>query len=397
MHGIVSVLDPFFVLSKRLQNANSGCPDIVPCVESVLRDLERDFTINPTGTFSCDPGSSCGNKFANLVCNNCKGVDSNFGIVMIEAADGRISDQLKGFDVADDTVIACMEIWDADTVAHLVMFHREDSRRSGNVPTSEDEFVECVAAIRADLAEVAAVGVASVKSRFPEDAMSIVSNSQWVNSGWWGLNGSQGDMQRSEKVDDASLEDVLGMISTLVLKFTESGQLPGVGDSAPTEVPAFLDPAVLLRNVSGLEGTADEQLCSALVDEVDKLPRFVKKWGIADTSVGEGDGEGMVEWHKFWVQLIADDKSEFCLECPIVADVLNLITVMPHGSVENERGFSGMNLVKSDMRSRFKQPNMNAALRVRDQKKKILDLKSTAWEAIVKRSLRLLNTEIDDE
>jgi hypothetical protein len=49
--------------------------------------------------------------------------------------------------------------------------------------------------------------------------------------------------------------------------------------------------------------------------------------------------------------------------CPNIAKVVKMILVMPHGSVENERQFSNMNIIKDEGRSRLGQIHLNAAAR----------------------------------
>ena len=75
----------------------------------------------------------------------------------------------------------------------------------------------------------------------------------------------------------------------------------------------------------------------------------------------EGDCSEEGTTKEFWRELlqnklIADDLSEFL-------ELAEIMLVLPVGSVANERAFSLMNLLKSDLRNRLQAPHLNAALR----------------------------------
>ena len=67
-----------------------------------------------------------------------------------------------------------------------------------------------------------------------------------------------------------------------------------------------------------------------------------------------------------WMSILADrylreEISEFC-------KLANIMLCIPIGSVQNERCFSQMNLIKSDLRNRLGHQHLNAAMRIRRSK-----------------------------
>jgi hypothetical protein len=91
LHGIEGVLAPLQQLTKALQSADSGMPDVIPLVQQAKNTLHEQFLRDSSGVAPDDPGSSCGKALGDLVCNRQTGVNSNFRIQMIKSSDARIA------------------------------------------------------------------------------------------------------------------------------------------------------------------------------------------------------------------------------------------------------------------------------------------------------------------
>jgi hypothetical protein len=104
-------------------------------------------------------------------------------------------------------------------------------------------------------------------------------------------------------------------------------------------------------------------LVSQLEDEVAGLKGYVGAWPV----VG-GARPSMMKWQEFRAELT--EQSAFQEECPTVCTLSRILIVMPHGSMESERGFSDMNYILNKQCNRPSQQQLNDAMRVRSQRNK---------------------------
>ena len=66
------------------------------------------------------------------------------------------------------------------------------------------------------------------------------------------------------------------------------------------------------------------------------------------------------------------DDAAFVAVAPRVPTLLRIVLVQCHGGIENERTFSGMNVIHSDARNRLRNKHMNAVLKTWSETDKLL-------------------------
>lgn len=383
MHGLLGILDTLHVLTQTLQKQQSGFPDVFPAIEKCRRSLQQLYLANATGTHANDPGCSCGKAFGDLVCNERVGMDSNFTIQMLDATDARIQSQVQGeSSLKDGDKVCCMAV-NSSEPSYLVLWHSTGKRTF--VPTKATQWDACVADARTKLWATAKAGIDSVDARVPLGAQTMLTNCQWLNATFWGLEANQDPAERAEAVLESRLSSVAKKIQDFAEPFCDEEELlpSDLSDDAVT-VPAKLPADIFMRDLDGLDGDGARQLQSTLADEVQVLPSFVKLWP-DDPSTSNG----LQSWDAFWGDLVSDSASNFVELCPNIAEVVQMILVMPHGSVENERQFSNMNYIKDEGRSRLGQIHLNAAARVRSERNMILVPFAPAWAQVCKEVLNL--------
>jgi hypothetical protein len=373
MHGVLGVLEVLQTLSTCLQRATSGIPDIVPAITSACASLNRQFIAEPDSTAANCPGSSCGPAFSQLVCNEQQGIAGNFKIRFLSGLDSRISEQLPE-ESSESEEYAVMEVA-TNVPEYFLLWHRRGNRRRHQDPTTKDCWDTLVAQARKDIASVAEHAIGCIEERIPLQTQHLLTASQFMTSGWWGLDGTMTDAERIEAVDGVDVEDLLAHLSRLGSLFCNEKEIAGQ-DEQVLKVPGLLSNQVFLADLDGVLGDGTRQLSSQLRDEAEALTHYIKQW---PCSAMEGSVDGMMPYTEFWDSVLTDADSAFLEDCPNVAKLVQILSVMPHGSVENERAFSLLNYVKSDGRSKLSQVHLNAQARLRDQAKKIMAPYAAAW------------------
>lgn len=201
-----------------------------------------------------------------------------------------------------------------------------------------------MAQVREDLADVAKHAVTCIGERIPLEAQDLLTASQFMNSQWWGLSGAMTDDERKEKVDQVDTQEVMQKVVTLGKIFSRDEMIRGE-EEGHESVPALLSPTVFVSDLDGLSGDGTRLLNSTLLNELEMLEEYIKLWP-PDTT--ESSVDGMQPYAEFWASLLSKEDSNFVEECPNLAKLVEIVLVMPHGSVENERAFSLLNYVKSD-------------------------------------------------
>lgn len=383
MHGLVGILAPINRLCKRLQESESGLPDVQRAIDDALLKLKLQFIDNAAKATTAMPGSSCGETFADLVSNDRLGVRGNFSLDFAFADEEALADQLqgcnKGVSCADE--IATMVVGKGIEQCSVVLFHREEGsgRRAPAVPTSAEAWDERVSQMRAELKDIAQCAQQSIQERFPDDVRGLLSLGKFMSPEFWHLSAENKDSERQEAVAAVDSDDLVEQLLELCNHFDED-LIARTKDGLEFVVPAKVKDKLDLRDLDGNSGNADRLLVSQLEDEVADLKGYVGAWPV----VG-GARPSMMKWQEFWAELT--EQSAFQEECPTVCTLARILIVMPHGSVENERGFSNMNFILNKQRNRLSQQHVNDAMRIRSQRNKILSYFSPAWLSIARNCL----------
>lgn len=144
-------------------------------------------------------------------------------------------------------------------------------------------------------------------------------------------------------------------------------------------------PAKLLQpaqpaDAHGTPAAGMRTLASQLDDEIVSLLPYVKSWELEG-----GADKQMQPWQEFWGDLTLDE--DFAAACPLICKLLQIVLVMPNGSVENERGFSAMNRLLDELRNAMLFDTLNAVICLSTEKNKMLRDYSPVITEFVRRML----------
>jgi hypothetical protein len=173
MHGMVALLHPVYKLCKALQCADSGLPDVTPLIETALQELQGLLLDNLPCTKEGSQedvhperaGSSCADRFANLVGNSRSG--SAFDVVFFSPE----HEDYPTIDVPYDdrgSAVAAMRVPSNRSDSGCVHCMLELRNRRGRVPVTKQACKQTVRTARLELASMAKVVIAAVDTRFPE-------------------------------------------------------------------------------------------------------------------------------------------------------------------------------------------------------------------------------------
>jgi hypothetical protein len=295
-------------------------------------------------------------------------------------SDPRITEQLPE-ESPEDEEYAVME---AATIVpgYFLLSHRRSNRGRHYDPITRESWDTLVAQAREVIANVAQHAISCIQERIPLQTQHLLTAPQFMTSRWWGLDGEMSETARSKAVDAVNFEDLLLHLSRLGSLFCDEKEI-AQQDGQVLKVPALLCNQVFLADLDGVLGGGTRQLSSELRDEAKALPHYIKQW---PPSALEGSVDSMMPYTKFWASVLGEAESLFSEDCPNVTKLVQILLVMPHGSVENERAFSLLNSVKSDGRSLLSQAHLNAQARLRDQAKKIMHPTAATWRECLIRS-----------
>jgi hypothetical protein len=181
---------------------------VIPLIETALQELQGLFLDNPPCTKDCSQenvhheraGSSCGDRFANLVGNSRSG--SAFDVVFLFPE----HEDYPTIDVSYEdrrSAVSAMRVPSnrSDSGCVHCMLELPQSNRRGRVPVTEKACKETVRTARLELASMAKVVIAAVEKRFPEGgSRPLYSDVQRMNNLWWGLELGQTYQEKQEAV-----------------------------------------------------------------------------------------------------------------------------------------------------------------------------------------------------
>lgn len=355
-HALMAVLTPVNAACKKFQERAAGLPDVVSTVATAKQRLQRTCIDNAAGATAAEPGASCGKQFADLVCNDRLGMNGNFAIVFIAHDDDSVADQVAGIDFEPDAELVALEFGPEGDKQVMVLWHAPEGRRTRRQPTLRSDWDALVAEARGDCRSVAEAMLHSLEQRFPEDTQRIFALAAFMNPSYWGLDGSMTAKQRAAAVDAVDLEQLQESMLKLASMFSEE-----LLSEAGHTVEAKVTGAGEERDLDGRDGARERLLKSQLADEIEHLPGFVKDWPVIGGSAKE-----MVKWGEFWGDLTENE--DFRSLCPLLLILLLILLTIPCGSVENERGFSGLNRLLDKLRNSMTIYHTNVVVRLNSQK-----------------------------
>ena len=128
-------------------------------------------------------------------------------------------------------------------------------------------------------------------------------------------------------------------------------------------VPGKVPADVFVRNMDSSGGERGRQLSSRLEDKCMALAAYVASWPTTG-------GSAPMQRESSWGDVTQPPKD--CDDCPIVCTLVEVIIATPHGSVENERAFSDMNLIMTTLRIHLDHGHLKDAARLCNQRNSIL-------------------------
>jgi hypothetical protein len=296
--------------------------------------------------------------------------------IFFSGSDPRITEQLPE-ESREDEEYAVMEV--ATIVpGYFLLSHRRSNHGRHYDPTTRESWDTLVAQAREVIANVAQHAINCIEERLLLQTQHLLTASQFMTFRWWGLDGEMSETTRSKAVDAINFEDRLLHLSRLGSLFCDEKEI-AQQDGQVLKVPALLSNQVFLADLDGVLGGGTRQLSSELQDEAKALPHYIKQW---PPSALEGSVDGMMPYTEFWASVLGEAENSFSEDCPNVAKLVQILLVMPHGSVENERAFSLLYYVKSDGRSLLSQAHLNAQARLRAQAKKLMHPTAATWREV---------------
>jgi len=364
VHSLMAVLSPVNAACKRFQEAAGGLPDVQHTIDEAKETLQRTCIAGAEQQSADAPGSSCGKHFADLVCNDRKGVNSNFALRFWDADEDGIAKQLEGVEIDPLTKVAVMEYGPEGSKEAVVLWDVPEGRRRRREPLLESRWDETVAAARITCQQVAERMLQSLSERFPDETQRVFALAAFMSPHYWGLRAEDSQKDRAaavKAVDLAALKDSLVELAGMF----DAEVTANLSEVESYTVAPKVTGAVAKRDLDGSDGSGERLLTSQVEEEVHALVEFVKTWPV----IG-GRTQVNVKWGEFWGGLLEDD--EFALSCPFIRVLVQIVTVIPSGSVENERGFSAMNRLAEKVRNSLKSAHMNVVVRLHGQKDKML-------------------------
>lgn len=368
-HALMAVLAPVNVACKQFQQRAAGLPDVLHTLDQTKATLQRTCIANAEGASAAAPGSSCGKHFAELVCGERLGVNGNCSVRFWRASVAHLELQLAaaGAELGQDAEVAVLEFGPPGSKQAVVLWETATTagRRRRRVPLLKERWDSVVAEARMTCRDVAQLMLDSLEQRFPARTQQVFALAAFMSPSYWGLQGGASTKERAaavSKVDLGALKDSLTELAGLF----DSSFVCEVADQTHL-IPAKVQVgAAAQRDLDGSDGAGERVLADQLKDEVEVLPGYVKQWPV----LGSARGMQNVPWGEFWAGVMVE--ADFVSACPVICSLVQILTVIPSGSVENERGFSAMNRLADKLRNRLNNAHMNVAVRLCGQKEGML-------------------------